>query len=173
MLRVQDDDARAFDVLYDRFARRAYRVALSIAHSDTRAEDIVQEGFLSVWRSRASYAPERGSPAAWILGTIRNRGVDSLRRNGRHDSRHASGDDLDERFRAPGDLEHSIAERDQAMRLRILLSTLPDEQRDVIALAYFGELSTSEIALELSIPLGTVKGRMRLGLNRLRIDLPQ
>ena len=131
----------------------------------------MQEAFLSVWRSRAKFAPERGPLVGWIMGTVRNRAIDSVRRNGRHDLRRAAGHGIQDHLQAPGDLEHSITERDQASRLRGLLSTLPDAQRDVIALAYFGELSTSEIARELSIPIGTVKGRMRLGLNRLSTSL--
>ena len=168
MRRVQADDAQAFGALYDRIAGRAYRLAHSIVRDGSRAQDIVQEAFLASWRSRASYVPQRGSVASWIMGTVHNRAIDAHRQDGRHDSRRGTSDDLAERLRAPGDLEHSIAERDQATLLRSLLATLPEPQRDVIALAYFGELSTSEIARELSIPLGTVKGRMRLGLDRLR-----
>ena len=173
MRRVQIDDAEAFGALYDRFAGRAYGLALNIAHNDARAQDVVQDAFLSVWRSRASYRPERGTVNSWILGTVRNRALDSLRRNGRHDTRRAPGEGIAEQLQALGDLEHTIAERDQASRLRALLATLPDAQRDVITLAYFGEMSTSEIARELSVPHGTVKGRMRLGLTRLRTTLPE
>lgn len=173
MLRVQGDDAQAFEALYDRFAGRAYGLARSIARNDTRAQDVVQDAFLSVWRSRASYVPARGSVVGWIMGTVRNRAIDARRRDGRHDTRRADGEGIEEYLRAPGDLEHSVAERDQGVRLRSLLATLPEAQRDVITLAYFGELSTSEIARELSIPHGTVKGRMRLGLKRLRTALPE
>ena len=168
MRRVQNDDADAFAALYDRLFVRAYRIAIGIAHDRTRAQDSVQDAFLSVWRSRAAYQPQRGPVAAWVMGTVRNRAIDSLRRNGRHDEKRASGEHIDEQLQAPGDLEQRVAERDQAARLRGLLDKLPDAQREVIALAYFGEMSTSEIARELTLPLGTVKGRMRLGLNALR-----
>lgn len=174
MVRVQNDEAQAFDALYDRFAGRAYRVAVSICHDATRAEDVSQEAFLSAWRSRASYDPSRGSVSSWLMGMVRNRSIDALRRHARHDSRRSDGDHIDEQLAAPGDMEHMVGERDQAEWLRGLLAQLPDAQREVIALAYFGELSASEIARELAIPSGTVKGRMRLGLRSLRttIDAP-
>ena len=174
MRRVQADDQAAFGALYDRFGTKAYRVAFSVARDRPRAEDIVQEAFLSVWRSRAGYRPELGTVVGWIMHTVRNRAIDSLRRNGRHDDRRAPGGDqeIDDRLIAPGSVEDTVGERDQAARLRRTLARLPAAQRDVIALAYFGELSTSEIARQLSLPLGTVKGRMRLGLDKLRADGP-
>ncbi len=170
MLRVQADDRDAFVALFDRFGGRAYRVAYTIARNDTRAEDIVQEAFLSIWRNRARYVPQRGSVIAWVIGIVRNRALDSARRNGRHDTRRADDGQIHERLQAPGSLEQSAAEREEAAQLRGVLAQLPAAQREVIVLAYFGELSAPEIAGELSIPLGTVKGRMRLGLDKLRID---
>ena len=148
MHRVQPDDARAFEALYDRFAGRAYGFALSITRDDARAQDAAQDAFISVWRSRSKYAPERGPVDTWIMGTVRNRSIDALRRDRRHETRRAMGEGLED-VHAPGDLERAIVERDQAMRLRAQLVNLPDTQRDVITLAYFGELSTSEIAREL------------------------
>ena len=168
MLRVQAGDSDAFGALYDRLGTRAYRLAYSIARDDSRAEDIVQEAFMSVWRSRARYQPEAGSVVGWVLGTVRHRAIDAVRVHGRHDSRRADDEQLDETVPAPGSLEDTAVERDQAAQLRDTLARLPAAQRDVIALAYFGELSASEIADELSLPLGTVKGRMRLGLTKLR-----
>lgn len=172
MLRVQADDPEAFGALYDRFGSRAYRVAYAIARDSSRAEDVVQEAFLSIWRSRASYQPGRGAVVAWVLGTVRNRAIDSGRRAGRHDNRRSDDERIEETLQAPGSLEQTTVERDQAARLRGALAELPDAQREVIALAYFGELSTSEIAGELALPMGTIKGRMRLGLQKLRIAEP-
>ncbi len=168
MLRVQADQPDAFGELFDRFGTRAYRVAYAIEHNGTRAEDIVQDAFLSIWRARASYQPERGSVIAWVIGIVRNRALDSLRRHGRHDNRRAGGEHMLERLQAPGSTEQATGERDEAAHLRGVLAQLPEAQREVIALAYFGELSTTEIASELVLPLGTVKGRMRLGLEKLR-----
>ena len=167
MARVQAGDGEAFGALYDRFGTRALGVARMIGRA-SHAEDIVQEAFLSVWRNRAAFRPDRGTALAWVMGIVRNRAIDSLRRQGRHDDRRADADGMEERLRAPGNLETDLAERDQAAQLRKSLARLPEAQRDVIALAYFGELSTSEVAAQMLLPLGTVKGRMRLGLEKLR-----
>lgn len=172
MRRVQAGDSEAFGALYDRFATRAHGLARAVGR-DSQADDIVQEAFLSVWRSRAVFCPERGTVLAWVMGTVRNRAVDSHRRHARHDNRRSDAEGIEERLCAPGNVEGEIAERDQAARLRRTLARLPATQRDVIALAYFGELSTTEIAAHLSLPLGTVKGRMRLGLIKLRVPVDE
>ncbi len=171
MQRVQTDDPLAFGALFDRFASRAYRVAFAIVRDKTRAEDIVQEGFLSVWRGRAQYQPQRGPVVSWIMGTVRSRAVDSGRRHGRHDDRRTGLENVDRQLPAHDDVPATVIERDRAAELRSVLARLPDEQRDVITLAYFGELSATEIADAMSLPVGTVKGRMRLGLQKLRADL--
>ena len=169
MRRVQTDDAVAFRELYDRFGPGAYRVAQAVSRDRQHAEDIVQEAFLSIWRARARYRPEYGTVVAWVMGNVRNRAIDSLRHHDRHSRRRAREEGAEERLEAPRpDVEEIIGERDEAARLRGALARLPTAQRDVITLAYFGELSTSEIAHELSLPHGTVKGRMRLGLQKLR-----
>jgi len=170
MRRVQAGDDEAFGVLYDRFAPRAHALARAIGR-DSHADDIVQEAFLSVWRSRVAFRPELGTVLAWVMGTVRNRAIDSLRRQGRHDDRRASAEGIEQRLYAPNDLESEMTERDEAARLRRTLARLPATQRDVITLAYFGEMTTSEIATELSLPLGTIKGRMRLGLTKLRAPI--
>ena len=169
MRRVQADDPAAFGVLYDRFSGQAYRVAVGIARSRSHADDMVQEAFISLWRSRARYNPEQGTVAGWVMATVRNRAIDVLRRQSRHDTRRDGTDQTTgERLTAADAVEEKIAERDGAARLRTTLETLPSAQREVIALAYFGELSATEIADRLTLPVGTVKGRMRLGLSKLR-----
>ena len=149
-------------MLFDRFASRALGVAHAVGRDRKRSEDIVQEAFLSIWRSRATYRGELGSVGGWVTGTVRHRALDSLRSNGRHEGRRADAEGIEERVRAPGSVEQSAGERDEATRLRDVLALLPAAQREVIGLAYYGELSTTEIATELSLPLGTVKGRIRL-----------
>jgi RNA polymerase sigma-70 factor, ECF subfamily len=169
MERVQADDPDAFGALFDRFKVRAYRVAYAIAHDSARAEDIVQDAFLSIWRKRASYQPKRGSVTGWLMGVVRNRAIDFTRNNGRHDRRRADEEQIDQRLQTAAlSIEQTTTERDEAARLRDVLRQLPAAQREVIALAYFGELTNTEIATELSLPLGTVKGRMRLGMEKLR-----
>lgn len=170
MRRVQADDCDAFSALYNRFSPRAYSVAYAISRDTTRAEDIVQEAFVSLWRGRARYDTARGSVAAWVMDIVKKRALDSLRHNGRHDHRRADSEHIDEQIAASNDVETTAVECDEAARLRSAVSRLPEAQRHVIALAYFGELSTTEIAAKLSLAHGTVKSRMRLGLNKLRAD---
>jgi RNA polymerase sigma-70 factor, ECF subfamily len=169
---VQADDSEAFKALFDRFAARAYRVAYAIARDRNRAQDVVQDAFLAIWRTRATYQTERGTVCAWTLGIVRHRAIDSLRRELRHETRRAGQDHLDESIRSAHCVGDAIAEREQAARLRACMARLPPSQREVIALAYFGELTSTEIAGELSLPLGTVKGRKRLGLDKLRSAMP-
>ncbi len=171
MARVQADDPDAFEALFDRFALKAYRVAYLIAREPSRTEDVIQDAFLAIWRTRAAYRPERGAVGAWILTVVRNRAIDSMRRNVRHDRRRAEEERVAEGLTPSRSVAEQVAERDEASRLRAVLSRLPEAQREVIALAYFGELSSTEIADELSLPLGTIKGRMRLGLDKLRSDI--
>jgi RNA polymerase sigma-70 factor (ECF subfamily) len=171
MLRVQaDDDRDAFGELYARFSPRAMRLAWGMCRDDDRARDAVQDGFLSLWRTRAQYRPALGDVDAWAFTIIRNRAMDCHRRARRHESRLWRGEDVIEHMIAPGDIQHDVIADDDAQRLRTLLAELPAAQREVIALAYFGELTHTEIAARLTLPLGTVKGRMRLGMNRLRCE---
>lgn len=168
MVRVQADDAQAFGALYDRLAPRALRLASGLCPSGDQAQDAVQDGFLSMWRGRAGYRPESGEVHSWAFSIVHNRAIDHQRRNRRHDGRRDGLEGVVEGLRAPGDLEADAVVADDAGRLRALLTGLPAAQREVIALAYFGELSHTEIAERLELPVGTVKGRMRLGLLKLR-----
>ena len=170
MRRVQAGDGKAFGEFYSRFGARAHHLARAIA-GDAQADDVVQEAFTSVWRTSAGFRPELGTVLDWVMGTVRHRAIDSLRSHARHDRRRADAQGVEDRLLAPGDVESESGERDQAARLRKTLAALPGDQRDVIALAYFGQLSASEIADELSLPLGTVKGRLRLGLEKLRVPI--
>lgn len=170
MQRLQADEAVAFELLYDRYSLQAYRVAYSVCRDRSFAEEAVQEGFLAIWRGRSSYRPlpER-SFRAWAMQTVRNRAIDSVRRAAAA-KRPRSGDlevaDLaDPASRSPLD---EVVWRSEHESLRGSLQRLPDAQAEVIGLAFFGELSHTEIAAQLDLPEGTVKGRMRLGLERMR-----
>jgi RNA polymerase sigma-70 factor, ECF subfamily len=166
MQRVQDDDAAAFAELYERIAPRAFRVAMHLLNGDReRSADTVQDGFISVWRSRDRYCPESGRVSAWALGVVRNRAIDNMRRNARHAL--PRSDDQPEHA-APDDVESAVAERTAAADLRSHVERLPMPQREVVVLAFYGQLSHTEIARHLALPVGTVKGRMRLGLTKLR-----
>lgn len=168
MVRMQADDASAFEVLFERYRRRAHRVAGATSSGAGSSDDIVQDAFLGVWRGRATYRPELGSVGSWVLGIVRLRSIDAHRREARHTTRRASAEGACDRVSDALDFEVSAGERERAAALRTELGKLPDAQRDVVVLAYFGELSVPEIAARLSLPLGTVKGRMRLGLDKLR-----
>jgi RNA polymerase sigma-70 factor (ECF subfamily) len=162
-------DAAAFEVYYDRHGGAAYSLAHRIVGDPQAAEDVTQEAFLSIWRSRARYDPTRGSVRAWTLGIVRNRAIDALRREGGR----APKLDLDdeaalEQKAAPERTEAEALRRETARQVRGALGALPTEQSQVIELAYFGGFTHSEIAKMLEMPLGTVKGRMRLGLEKIR-----
>jgi RNA polymerase sigma-70 factor (ECF subfamily) len=139
--------------------------------SRAAAEDVVQEAFLSLWRSGARYDRARGSVRTWVLGIVHNRAIDSLRRSVVHDRRRASDEGLEERFEARERTEVEVARLDEAEEIRQALQTLPAEQCRVIELAYFGGFTQTEIASMLETPVGTVKGRMRLGLEKMRAQL--
>jgi RNA polymerase sigma-70 factor, ECF subfamily len=168
---VRRGDAEAFEVVYERHATVAFSLAHRMTQSRNAAEDVVQEAFLSLWRSGARYDRARGSVRTWILGIVHNRAIDALRRSTVHDRRRASDEGLEERFAAAERTDVEVARRDEAREIRDALATLPDEQSRVIELAYFGGYSHSEIASLLDTPIGTVKGRMRLGLQKMRGEL--
>ena len=168
MRRIQAHDARAFGELYDRHSARAWHVARAVCHDASRAEDAVQEGFLAVWRSNGSYRGELGSVQGWLMTIVRNRAIDAARReSARRPLRLADRRD-EATARSPSD---EVIARSEAGVLRDRLAELPDAQAQVIALAYYGQLSHREIAAQLSLPPGTVKGRMRLGMDKLRAQL--
>ncbi len=170
MVQVSAGSVEAFAEIYGRFVHRAYRVAFAVCRDGGLAQDAVQDALLSVWRSPASYRSDQGTVAAWLLTGVRYRAIDVNRRNARHASRWANADRLRE---YPGlvDVSANFIKRDDAGRLLDSLAQLPDPQREVITLAYYGELSHSEIAAHLGLPAGTVKGRMRLGLQKLRASV--
>ena len=171
MARFQDGDPLAFEVIFDRHAAVAFSLAYRICGRRAIAEDIVQESFLSLWRSGARFDPTRGSVRSWILGTVHNRAIDSFRKERLTSSQNVGDEGLAERMPAPQRTEAEIERRDDARQVRAALVTLPEEQRRVIELAYFGGFSHTQIAELLGLPAGTVKGRMRLGLTKMRLAL--
>jgi RNA polymerase sigma-70 factor (ECF subfamily) len=167
-------DALAFEVFYDRHAGAAYSLAYRIVGGRTAAEDVTQEALLSIWRSGARYDRARGSVRAWTLGIVRNRAIDLLRKeSGRSPKLAAGGDEILER-RASEELTDTEAVRKEtAQEVRGAIKELPDDQSRVIELAYYGGFSHSEIAEMLNEPLGTIKGRMRLGMDKIRVTLAE
>lgn len=171
MALVRDGNGDAFEVIYDRHSTVAYSLALRMCGAAGAAEDVVQEAFLSLWRGRDRYDARRGGVRGWLLGIVHNAAIDRLRRLGVHERRRASDEGIEERLEAPERTEAEVEHREQADELRRALGALPEEQRRVIELGYFHGLSHSEIAAALSQPVGTVKGRMRLGLLKLHSEL--
>jgi RNA polymerase sigma-70 factor (ECF subfamily) len=168
---VYRGQAEAFEVIYDRHADAAFSLAYRMCGQRALAEDVVQEGFLSLWRSGAHYDRARGSVRSWVLGIVHNRAIDALRRRTVHDRGRVSGEGIEERVASPERIDVEVARRDEAREVRDALEQLPDEQSRVIELAFFGGLTHVQIASMLDTPVGTVKGRMRLGLAKMRMAL--
>jgi RNA polymerase sigma-70 factor, ECF subfamily len=167
-------DAAAFELFYDRHGAVAYSLAYRIVGDRAAAEDVTQEAFLSIWRSEAGYDPTRGSVRGWTLGIVRHRAIDALRRRAALPPA-AFEHEMESLLEEPAAIrtEAEVLRRESARELRGALGELPTEQSEVIELAYFGGFSQSEIAEMLAIPLGTVKGRMRLGLEKGRMALTE
>lgn len=167
MDQVRAGSVDALNELYDRYGSRAYRIARSVCRDPQGAEDAVQDAFLSVWNERASYDPRRGTSRAWIFTLVYHSAIAVVRRDRRHASRRMSVEAL-ESCAAAVDVASQSVSRVDARTLRRHLAELPAAQREVITLAYFGQLSQREIAAHLGLPAGTIKSRMRLGLEKLR-----
>lgn len=168
MARVQNGDTDAFAELYDRHAVQALRVAQAICSDPGRAEDAVQDGFLAIWTSRARYSPENGSFKAWSMSIVKNRAIDSYRAAAARPPLQPTETQAENPDTAAKSVQDQVVARSETDALLVSLRDLPAAQAEVIALAFFGELSHSEIAAQLDLPSGTVKGRMRLGLEKLR-----
>lgn len=173
MVLVISADANAFEVIYDRHGDAAYSLAYRMCGKRTLAEDIVQEAFVSLWRSASSYQRARGSVRNWVLRIVHNRAVDALRRSVSRELLLHPDEGIAERLAGPDRIDEEVELRDQAHALHGALETLPAEQRRVIELAYFSAYTHVEIAELLQMPVGTVKGRMRLGLAKLRASLSE
>jgi RNA polymerase sigma-70 factor, ECF subfamily len=169
---IGEKDPAAFEVFYDRHGGVAYSLAYRIVGERAAAEDVTQEAFISIWRSGARFDQARGSVRSWMLSIVRNRAIDALRSKAGRAPKLAFDDDaiLEQR---PSDefTDVEALRRETAQEVRGALGELPGEQSKVIELAYFGGFSHSEIAEVLGVPLGTVKGRMRLGLEKIRGQL--
>jgi RNA polymerase sigma-70 factor (ECF subfamily) len=163
-----DERLATLEQLYDAYHRQALGLAYGLLGNLSDTEEVVQEVFLAAWRASDSYDPSRGSTRTWLLSMVRNRCIDVLRAR-----RRRPVEPLPETMDPAADLnvgEEAVAIAD-ASTAREAMASLPEEQRQVIELAYFRGLSHTEIAGELSLPVGTVKGRIRLAMDRLRVAL--
>ncbi len=163
--RILMGDERGLAELYERHGRLAYALAYRVVGDGGTAEEVVQETFLAVWRRAAAYHSERGSVRTWLLAAVRHRAIDALRtRQAR--PRTAPFDAV--RLAAVGDPAGQALAAITATAVRVAVVGLPPDQRAAVAMAYFGGYSYPEIAAALGVPLGTVKSRLRLALERLR-----
>ncbi|HEX6129359.1 MAG TPA: sigma-70 family RNA polymerase sigma factor [Candidatus Limnocylindria bacterium] len=170
MERIASGDEGALALLHDRYRAFAFAIALRVVGDAGRAEDVVQDAFLSVWRRAGSYAIGRGSVRTWLGSVVRNRAIDVIRA-----MRERAVEDQDQVLLSLHDtapaVDEQVAAAIEGAETRRALGELPDEQRQAIALAYFAGLSHSEIAERTGLPLGTVKSRVRLGIQRMRQSL--
>jgi RNA polymerase sigma-70 factor (ECF subfamily) len=160
-------DQSALADLYDLYGGLAYSVALRVLGDRGRAEDVVQEAFLRVWNSAHRFDGSKGSLRAWLMATVRNRSIDYLRGRGAHEREER---ELKATVAIAGphqDPWHEVSLSLERKAVRDALSNLPIEQRQAVELAYFGGYTHREIASMTRVPLSTVKGRMRLALEKL------
>ena len=160
----------AIEVLYERYHRYAYALAYRILRDPVASEDIVQDAFLSIWRKASSYQVQNGSVQSWIQAIVRHRAIDKIRASAHRDYQWTplqTDNEQDPPSEQP-DVWEQAWQSEQRRIIREVMVQIPSEQRMVIELAYFGGLTHAEIAEQCQIPLGTVKGRMRLGLQKMK-----
>ena len=174
MAAIVAQDPRAFAALYDRYADLVYATTLRVLADTQLAEDATQDVFVRLWRRPQTFIAERGRFISWLMSVSRNRAVDELRSRGRRRRREGPGlESPDEQacMLIPDDREdpqHSVEVREEQLLVRKALKILPEDQRRALELAYFGGLTQVEIAVSLHEPLGTIKTRIRLGMQKLR-----
>jgi RNA polymerase sigma-70 factor (ECF subfamily) len=158
------------EALYDRMSRRAFGLAYRIVGDGAAAEDVVQEAFLSLWRTAERIDSTRGNLQSYILTIVHRRSIDVLRSRSGLAERQLP-EDAAERVAGEGDFTERVASQVDGEVVRSALGGLPDDQRQVVDMAYYQGLTHAEIAERLGVPLGTVKGRMRLALEKMRGSL--
>jgi RNA polymerase sigma-70 factor (ECF subfamily) len=164
---IRRRDETAIAALYDRYGRLAFGLAYRVLGERNAAEDVVQEAFLSVWRRAASFETARGSARTWVLSIVHHRAIDRLRGTAGRIRQDAPIDDF-ERTLATEDPWREVSQVLQRETLQRAIATLPDAQRQAVELAYFDGYTQQEIAAKMDVPVGTVKGRLRLAMQRLR-----
>jgi RNA polymerase sigma factor (sigma-70 family) len=160
----------AIEILYERYHRYVYSLAYRILSDPVASEDIVQDAFLSIWRKASSYQMQNGSVQSWVQAIVRHRAIDKIRAAVHRDSQWTPLQDDNEQDppSEQPDVWEQAWQSEQHRIIREVLDQIPTEQRMVIELAYFGGFTHAEISEQCHIPLGTVKGRMRLGLQKMK-----
>jgi RNA polymerase sigma-70 factor (ECF subfamily) len=172
MALVAVEDPHAFALLYRRHIRAAMALAMHMCSRPAIAEEVVQDAFLSVWRGRLYFDSRKGTARGWLLGIVRNRAIDVLRQSVAHELAYSGDPPAEDLLEAPEHTEGEVGRRERARQLLTAIVGLPPEQGRVIALAYYGGYTHAQIATMLDTPIGTVKGRMRLGLNKMAGRVP-
>lgn len=172
MGRIAAGDAGALGELHDVYGRTVFAIIYRMLASPEAAEEVAQDVFHSVWRRAADYRRDRGAVRTWLLAIARNAAIDWRRTKGKRLEREV---DLDAAATAPAEssVEDTVLVSLRAERVREGVRALPAEQRDVLALAFWGGLTQTEIAERTGTPLGTVKSRVRLGMEKLRQHLAE
>ncbi|TLN18816.1 sigma-70 family RNA polymerase sigma factor [bacterium] len=173
---VAPHSSQAIAALYDRYGRLVFSVAYHVTGDDNAAEEITQDVFLRVWNNAVSYDPQIARVNTWLVSITRNRAIDELRRRGaRQPSLQLEWlDDLDQTLdQHPSDMQAPVERRLEDEALHNAIAALPIDQRKMVALAFFRGFSHQEIADQLGQPLGTVKSRIRLALQKLRNTLDE
>jgi len=172
--RAADGDARALEVLYDRYSRVVYSFALRIVGDQQVAEELLQEVFFRAWQQGSSFRSSRGSFITWLLSITHNMAIDEVRKRRRRPQK-SDNDDPETALAGVPDARQDVEEEVWLGTLRetisVALEALPPAQREAIELAYFRGLTQREIAEQTGEPLGTIKTRMRLGMQKLRDQL--
>ena len=170
--RMIQRDADALAELYDRYGRVIFGILHQMLPGPEAAEEVCQDVFHRFWRAAASYRGERGAVRTWLIAIARNAAIDWRRTRGKRSEREAELGDEALSLPAQESVEDLVAERLRAERMRALVAELPAEQRRCVELAFWGGLSQTEIALQTATPLGTVKSRIRLAMEKLRAGVP-
>lgn len=166
---IRDRDVHALEIFYDRYRVLAYSLCVRLLANPGDAEDVVQEAFMNVWRAAESYRPDRSTPRSWLLSVVHHRAIDKLRAR----QSRPIGVELDDALPIADrtDVWEEVESRLTGETVRDALQVLPPEQRETLELAYFGGYTQTQIAEMMKVPLGTVKGRMRIALHKLRSSL--
>lgn len=167
MGRIAAGDVHAFEIIYHRHNRQAFALAQRITGRTGGAEEATQDAFMALWSAAPTFDADRASLRSWILTVVRNGSIDWLRRGTRHAHRQELTENAAEAIAAPERTDEQVIAMQDYADARRLVAELPPEQREAIDLAYVGGYTQSEIAARLGIPIGTVKGRTRMGLLKL------
>ena len=165
------EDEQALALFYDRYGRLAYSLAYRILGDSGSAEDVVQEAFLNVWRMATSFNGQRGSARTWLLSVVHHRAIDATRQRRRRPSEPLDQEGFDHSPIEVAEVWTALANRLDRQALEKALARIPQAQQEVIQLAYFDGYTHRELAGRLLLPLGTVKSRIRKGLEKLRVLL--